>query len=125
MIQYAYKSSEAKIFQSSIHTYAQKKIHFLIKSDFLSSDVFVLGHDSFSNEFVFSLKIFTRGLREQNNTSGSLGLSSNTELHSASDIHIRNTIIFTEDGDVRDDINRTDISSQNADTFSSLPKGLD
>ena len=95
----------------------RKKFISSSKSDFLSSDVFVLGHDSFSNEFVFSLKIFTRGLREQNNTSGSLGLSSNTELHSASDIHIRNTIIFTEDGDVRDDINRTDISSQNADTI--------
>ena len=66
---------------------------------------------------ILGLGFFILRFQEQNNRGGSLGLGSNTQFHSASNIDVWDVLLFAQNGDMGDNINGTNITSQNNETI--------
>lgn len=81
--------------------------------------------DLFEQFLVLFQKLFWFWFFQKNNTGWFFSFSSNTEFESASDEDVRDSEIFTEDGDVADDINRWDIGSDDTESSGAFFDGLD
>lgn len=76
----------------------------------------VLSFDFFKERLVsFQLFLVVR-FKNKYNTSRSLGLCSSTEFHSGSDKDVRDSLMLAKNGNVGENINWTNITSENDNT---------
>jgi len=82
--------------------------------------ILVLRDNFFQQSVILGLGFFILRFQNQDNRGGSLGLGSNTQFHSASNIDVWDVLLFAQNGDMGDNINGANITSQNTETIEDL-----
>ena len=95
------------------------------KLKYSKSHVWMVTFDFFEELFVLFKKLCTFRFFQKHNTGWFFGFGSNTQFKSASDKNVWNFQIFTHDGDVADNINWTDVGSNDTQTSGTFLDGLD